>query len=87
MSYSKKTGLFKGQNGGFSAQIYRVTLKKTGFCKKKKGMLYADIIHVYISRVLQLNVFLCGLFHTLLLAVPKNYNSIVYPTATANIGT
>ena len=50
-------------------------------------MLYADIIHVYISRVLQLNVFLCGLFHTLLLAVPKNYNSIVYPTATANIGT
>jgi len=37
------------------------------------------------TRVLQLNVFLCGLFHTLLLAVPKNYNSIVYPTTAATI--
>jgi len=45
---------------------------------------FADRLGSY-TRVLQLNVFLCGLFHTLLLAVPKNYNSIVYPTATANI--
>ena len=30
----KKSGFFKEQNAGFSAQIYRVTLTKPGFVKK-----------------------------------------------------
>ena len=30
----KKTGFFKEQNAGFSAQIHRLSLKKHGFKKK-----------------------------------------------------
>ena len=37
---SQKTGFFKEQNEGFSAQIHRVTLTKTWF--KKKACYYND---------------------------------------------
>ena len=34
VNYLKKTGFFKEQNEGVSAQIYRVTLMKTWFFKR-----------------------------------------------------
>ena len=34
VNYSKKTGFFKDQNAGFSAQIYRVALIKIWFKKR-----------------------------------------------------
>jgi len=43
VNYSKKPGLFKEQNAGFSAQIHSVTLTKT--CLKKDMLFIAKIIH------------------------------------------
>jgi hypothetical protein len=36
--------------------------------------------------VLILNIVVCGVFHTLLLAVPHTTVTITYPTATAHLG-
>ena len=43
MSYSKKTGFFKEQNAGFSAQIHSVTPTKPGL---KKCMLALQSIRI-----------------------------------------
>jgi hypothetical protein len=39
-----------------------------------------------LCRVLILNIVVCGVFHTLLLAVPHTTITITYPTATARLG-
>ena len=42
---SQKTGFFKEQNAGFSAQIHRVTLTKTWLRKKACYYLYMNLIY------------------------------------------
>jgi hypothetical protein len=44
-------------------------------------------ISMFMCRVLILNILVCGVFHTLLLAVPHNIVTIKYPMATAHLGT
>ena len=46
MNYSKKTGFFKEQNAGFSAQIHSVTLTKTWLFKKE--MLYVKVVEILL---------------------------------------